>query len=340
MEKLQTVLNAALADYNESHATMELVLFHDAVSHVARIARIIMSPGGHALLVGVGGSGKQSLARLAAHVCELSVQTLQVSAQYTMTDFRDELKSMCYKAGVKDEQVMLLLRDSNIIHEQMLVHVNDLMASGYVPELYAPEDRDTIVNEVAGKVKAAGLSQDRDSCWNFYRQQTRRNLHVVFCTSPVGSAFRSRALRFPALVNCATIDWFMPWPKDALLSVGRRFLGTVQDLGEDDVRAAVEHFLPFAFERVSAEAASFRARGGVRVHVTPKSFLEFVRLYIHLLQEKRDYLTNAVGRLDRGVKRLASTGEEVARIESEIKDLLENAEEAKEAADQIAEQVA
>ncbi len=44
-----------------------------AVEHVCRITRIIAMPGGNAMLVGVGGSGKQSLARLAAFLCGYEV---------------------------------------------------------------------------------------------------------------------------------------------------------------------------------------------------------------------------------------------------------------------------
>jgi len=66
MDKLNKRLVEELDSYNDSNAAMDLVLFDDACRHITRISRITISESGHSLLVGVGGSGKQSLSRLSA----------------------------------------------------------------------------------------------------------------------------------------------------------------------------------------------------------------------------------------------------------------------------------
>lgn len=82
------------------------------------------------MLVGVGGSGKQSLARLASFICGYDVFQITVSSTYGLADFKENLLSLYQKAGVKSQPTTFLLTDNQIVKEQMLVYINDYLSTG------------------------------------------------------------------------------------------------------------------------------------------------------------------------------------------------------------------
>jgi len=191
---------------------MNLVLFLQAMEHVCRVARIIDQPSGNALLVGVGGSGKQSLAKLAAFILEMDVVRIMPNALYGMYELRVDLETMYTKAGCAGTSLLFILTDSQITNEKFLVYINDMLSSGWVPDMFPKEERDAVLGKIRSEAKSAGYADTPDSLFDYFLDKTRRNLHLCLCFSPVGDGFRFRARKFPAIISCTQIDWYHEWP--------------------------------------------------------------------------------------------------------------------------------
>jgi len=287
IDALSGRLREALREYNDTNPVMDLVLFEDAMKHVCKVSRIVSADGGHALLVGVGGSGKQSLSRLSSFICMFTTVSIVISSTYGMNDLKMDLQKFYMKSGVKDEGLLFLLNEGQITKERFLVYINDLLSSGEIADLFPAEDQDTIINNIRPAVKGEGLIDNRDNCWKFFIERVRKNLHMALCFSPVGESFRGRSRKFPALVNCTVIDWFHPWPEDALLSVAQKFLEEVE-IEDDDVRTAIINFMPYSFKVVNECSDQIFDQERRFVYTTPKSFLELIKLFKAMLTKKND----------------------------------------------------
>jgi dynein heavy chain len=284
------------------------------MKHCCKISRIVSNDGGHALLVGVGGSGKQSLSRLSSAICQFQTMVIVISSTYGLADLKIDLQKMYIKAGQKDEGVMFLFTEGQITNERFLVFINDLLSSGEIADLFPSEDIDNIVNAVRSAVKSEGIIDNKDNSWKFFLDRVRKNLHMSLCFSPVGDAFRNRAKKFPALINSTVIDWFHPWPYEALLSVADKFLAETE-MPTDEVRESIVKFMPYSFTVVNDYSAKIKEVERRFVYTTPKSFLELVKLFKNMLDKKMTYLEDEKTKFEIGVGKLKDTEEAVAVIE-------------------------
>uniref|UniRef100_A0A1A9VAL0 Dynein heavy chain AAA module D4 domain-containing protein n=1 Tax=Glossina austeni TaxID=7395 RepID=A0A1A9VAL0_GLOAU len=76
------------------------------------VSRVLQMPRGNVLMVGMGGSGRRSSCRLAAHIAECRLWTVQVTKTYTTQDWRDDLKKILLSAGFTLNHTVFLFSDS------------------------------------------------------------------------------------------------------------------------------------------------------------------------------------------------------------------------------------
>ncbi|XP_066468990.1 dynein axonemal heavy chain 9 [Tiliqua scincoides] len=316
-ESLNQILVEALENHNEVNATMNLVLFEDAMCHICRINRILESPRGNALLVGVGGSGKQSLTRLAAFISSLEVFQITLRKGYGIPDLKADLAAQFITAGVKNVGTVFLMTDAQVADERFLVLVNDLLASGEIPDLFPDDEVENIISNMRNEVKAQGLMDTREACWKFFIDRVRRQLKVALCFSPVGTKLRVRSRKFPAIVNCTAIDWFHEWPQEALESVSLRFLQGTENI-EPSVKESISKFMAYVHTSVNEMSRSYLNNERRYNYTTPKSFLEQIKLYQNLLLKKGKELTAKMERLQNGLQKLSSTSAQVDDLKAKL----------------------
>jgi len=308
----------ALDQYNQSSTKpMDLVLFSFAIEHLCRITRILSLPGGHALLIGVGGSGRQSLTKLAAFLCEFEVVEIELTKNFGKEQWRESLKSFLKKAG-SGLPTVFIFTDSQIKDKSFLEDINTLLNTGEVPNLFPADEKAEVMELVrsAAKVAFKGVDATPAQLFAFFIVQCKKNLHIALCFSPIGEAFRTRLRMFPSLVNCCTIDWFSEWPADALVSVARKFLNQVELT--DEVRLQCVEMCQL-FHR-STISWSKRMLNELKRHyyVTPTSYLEMITTFKALLADKRKQISDEKRRYEVGLEKLITTESSVENMKDEL----------------------
>uniref|UniRef100_A0A3Q0KTZ4 Dynein axonemal heavy chain 2 n=1 Tax=Schistosoma mansoni TaxID=6183 RepID=A0A3Q0KTZ4_SCHMA len=310
LDRLRKFMAQTLKEYNESPGMVhvDLVMFRDAIEHTCKVVRVINQPRGNMLLIGIGGSGRQSLSRLAAYICEYKTFQVEVTKHYRKQEFREDLKKMYFQAGVENKPTVFLFTDAQVLDESFLEDINNMLSSGEVPILYKSDEFEEVKQQLVEVAKHEGVAESTQAIFRFFIERVRANLHIILCMSPIGEPFRNRIRMFPAFVNCTTIDWFSEWPLEALLEVSEKYLASVDiNINEPDPQLLVKKQAKMRTSVAKIFANMHRSVTDMAVvmlnelkrhnYITPTNYLEFVSGYKILLYQKRQELSDKANKL-------------------------------------------
>lgn len=212
--------------------------------------------------------------------------------------------------------MVFLMTDSHVADEGFLELVNNMLTQGMVPALYDDGEKDACINSVRDEVAAAGLPETKDACWAYYVNKCQDHLHIILAMSPVGDTLRKRCSSFPGMVNNTVIDWFDPWPEQALTAVATKLMAG-EDLPEQARTEVVQHMM-MVHQSVRSFSARFLEELRRNNYVTPKSYLDFILNYKKSLSANRTLISNMATRLDGGLQKLRQAAVEVEAMKQEL----------------------
>ncbi|KAH9593471.1 Dynein heavy chain [Trypanosoma melophagium] len=322
MEALREKVEEGLELYNGEPGArqMQLVFFTDALEHLCRIHRIIRQPRGNALLVGLGGSGRYSLTRLATYLAGYGIFSIEIHKKYDSDRFHDDLRALYKACGLKMHQKVFYFSDNQIMQPSFLEDLNNMLSTGEVPNLFPKDELQNIRDSVYKEAIASGCRDTTDEMYNFFIDRARVNLHLVVAMSPAHKLFRTRLRQFPALVSCTSIDWFVEWPNEALREVGLRYLEETRENNESDEHlAAIADVFVHMHDTTSSTSTEMLEQIHRYNYVTPSSYLDLVRGFRRMLSQKREDILEQRDKLSNGMAKLEETKLAVGKMTEELK---------------------
>ena len=326
-EEVKKFLDNTLEAYKDLEGqAMNLVFYDECIDHLIRIHRIIRIQNGNALLVGVGGSGKQSLTKIATFIARYDLWGIKITSKFEEKHFREQLQELFRRFIPQQDmrKITFLFTDEQVLDEGFLELINNILTTGIVPAIFEKAEKNQIIDDYKPLAVKLNLPETKDTAYGLYVNRIKENLHLVISMSPSGDNLRNRCRNFPGLISSTTIDWFFEWPREALLQVAHFLFNGYKAIETDSVPVLCEHIIKVhsSLKEFSAEAFNSQKR---IIYTTPKNFLDYIKNFQSLYKKHFENTQNLITHLENGLQVLADSSKNIAALKKTVGEEEENA---------------
>ena len=287
-----------LSKYNSLN-NVQLVLYDDAYDHLLRIDRILRQPQGHLLLIGVSGSGRKTLTKFVAFMCDLKLYEIKMHNNYNSANFDADLRNVLKIAGKDNEKTVLIIDESNLVDSSFIERMSTLLANGEVLDLFEGEDYSILMKECQSKANIESFNE----LHKWFTKNINQNLHVVFTVNPSQNGLQNRAKTSPALFNRCVVNWLGDWSHQTLVQVATQKLEN-HDSSVADTLVKIHDYLRKLTQKL-------QEKGKCTITVTPTGYLDFIDHFIQLYEQKESELKEQIEKFKKGLNIIQMTKEDV-----------------------------
>lgn len=194
----EAMIDQALRAYEREYKSMDVHLIEEILDLVAYTERTLSQPGANLLLAGRSGTGRKAATQLVAHLLNMEFFTPSISRDYSMKEFKRDLKEVLLKAGVEAARTCLFIEDHQLLQDEFLEYLNSLISAGEVPGLYSPEELEPVLAQLKDEMSS---QYEYKTTFELFVSRIKRNLSIVMSLDYSHPKFVQNCASNPALFS-------------------------------------------------------------------------------------------------------------------------------------------
>lgn len=301
---LATIVTDIIRDYSREYRRLRFFITADTMHFVSRVDRVLSQPSGSMLLVGRPGIGRKNTVLLVAHKLGLDLVSPNITLEYGIKAFENEIKQLMLKAGVENESVCLLLEDHQIVSPSFLEIVNSLLSAGEVPGLFTREEQEQLLAPLREQQSQEGSF---GSLYSFFVSRVYKNLRIVLIMDPTNPSFALNCQSNPAIFTKCYIAWMENWSKSQFLRIPKAIIGSreLENMGDENKQRMLLKLMNAVHESISSYGA------------TPLQYMQFIDTFRHIFIKERKTKEEQIRHLSQGLQNLQDAANDVDRLSQE-----------------------